>query len=155
MELIETKGNELVRETDDYIIYKNKDGLFTKEMKYHSSLINMESVDPVELYNVMNGSSNKVVEMKAAIGTNILIKGFFTSAFESFDEKTGETSRGVTSTIYDGQNYFATSSKSVYYDLMNLNKTFGITVAGVEVKVVGTKQQRGTQIRLELIKVNK
>lgn len=155
MELIETKGYELIRETDDYVIYKNREGLFIKEMKYQSMLINMDSVDAVQLYNVMNGSSDKVVEMKAAIGTNILIKGFFTSAFESFDEKTGETSRGVTSTIYDGQNYFATSSKSVYYDLMNLNKTFGITDAGVEVKVIGTKQQRGTQISLELVKVNK
>ena len=84
------------------------------------------------------------------------IKHVFIQPYESFDEETGNVTDGVTTTIEDIEgNYYATSSKSVYYKIFSIMDTFGYPTdenyKPVKVNVTGTKRQNGVQIDLELV----
>lgn len=149
----------VVRETNDYKIVQLPDGTFKKNMKYHSYFSRQAETEEeqIELYNVFNGSDNELVTpLKNMANKEITIKHVFIQPYESFDETTGNTSNGVTTTIEDTEgHYYATSSKSVYYTIFNIMKTFGYPTdedyKPVKVKVTGTKRQNGIQIDLELI----
>lgn len=152
--------NELVLVTDneDYRIYKTKDG-YKKEMKYKSfSSFKPEELTKdkrVELFKVFNSDNyDKVIELKSMIGKDIKVLNIVFRPYEKFDEKTGENETGVTSLICDENNYYVTSSKTVYYNLVNMMKAFGVpneeNYSPIVVTVKGTKQNRGIQISLEL-----
>lgn len=154
---VNKNGLTMVQDNDSFTVYKDSTGKYIKEMKYKDLIVFPEDTEfnEVELFNLINGTSEKAVELKATIGTEILIKGFVTRAYESFDEETGQTSKGVTTTLYDGTQYFVTSSKTVYYNVINMHDVFGSprSEGGFLVKVIGTKRQLGTQISLELKEV--
>lgn len=154
---VNKNGLTMVQDNEKFTVYKDNTGKYIKEMKYQDLIVFPEDTkfDEVELFNLVNGTSEKAIELKAALGTEILIKGFVTRAYESFDEETGQTSKGVTTTLYDGTQYFVTSSKTVYYNVINMNTVFGTprVDGGFLVKVIGTKRQLGTQISLELKEV--
>lgn len=154
--------NELVLVTDneDYRIYKTKDG-YKKEMKYKSFSSfkpeEMTKEKKVELFKVFNSDDfEKVIELKNSIGKDILVKNIIFKPYESFNETTGENETGVTSVICDDNDYYVTSSKTVYYNLINMIKAFGVpneNQNNIVVSVKGTKQTRGIQISLELKEV--
>lgn len=149
----------VVQETADYKIVKLADGSFKKNMKYkqYFSRTAETEEDQIELYKVFNDSeSGLVTPLKNMVGKEIVIKHVFIQPYESFDEKTGTLTDGVTTTIEDTEgNYYATSSKSVYYTIFNIMQTFGYPTdenyKPVKVMVTGTKRQHGVQIDLQLI----
>lgn len=149
----------VVQETDEYKIVKLQDGTFKKNMKYkqYFSRIAETEEEQIELYKVFNDSdSEKVTPFNNMVNKEITIKHVFIQPYESFDEKTGNLTDGVTTTIEDlDGSYYATSSKSVYYTIYNIMNTFGYpnneNFKPVKVKVTGTKRQNGVQIDLELI----
>lgn len=149
----------LVRETEDYKIVQLPDGSFKKNMKYKQffSRIAENEEEKIELYQVMNDSeSGLVTRLGNMVGKEITIKHVFIQPYESFDEQTGNSTDGVTTTIEDIEgNYYATSSKSVYHSIFNIIQTFGSpeneNYKPVKVKVTGTKRQNGVQIDLQLI----
>lgn len=149
----------IVRETDDYKIVQQQDGTFKKNMKYkrYFSRIAKTEEEKIELYKVFNDSnSDLVIPFRNMLDSEIEIKHVFIEPYESFDEKTGNITDGVTTTIEDTKgNYYATSSKSVYYTINNIMKTFGYpedeNYKPIKVKVLGTRRQNGVQIDLELV----
>lgn len=156
----EVIGTEIVvKETPDFKIVKLPDGTFKKNMKYkqYFSRVAETEDERVELFKVFNDSdSGLVTQLKNMIDKEITVKHVYTIPYESFDEKTGNITDGVTTTIEDlDGNYYATSSKSVYYTIFNIMKTFGFpndeNYKPVKVKVLGKRRQNGVQIDLELI----
>lgn len=149
----------IVQDTPDYRIVKLPDGSFKKNMKYkqYFSRVAETEEEQIELYKVFNDSeSDLVTPLSNMVKKEITIKHVFIQPYESFDEKTGNLTDGVTTTIEDVDgSYYATSSKSVYYTIFNIMQTFGYPTdeayKPVKVKVTGTKRQNGVQIDLELI----
>lgn len=160
METGEIKQGEIVvSETADYKVVQLPDGTFKKNMKYHAfqSRTPETEEEQIELYQVFNDSSSALVTpLRNMIDQEITLQHVFIQPYESFDEKTGDVTPGVTTTIQsvDGQ-YFATSSKSVYHKIRGLFQAFGNPThenfKPLKLKVTGTKQKNGIQIDLQLI----
>lgn len=152
-------GEVVVQETDDYKIIQLEDGTFKKNMKYkeYFSRVAETEEDQIELYKVFNDSdSGLVTQLKNMIDKEITVKHVYTLPYESFDEKTGVVTDGVTTTIEDVDgSYYATSSKSVYHKIFSIMQTFGYPTdenyKPIKVKVIGIRRQNGVQIDLELI----
>lgn len=152
-------GATTIKETDDYELVRLEDGTYKKKMKYqpYHSRVAVTPEEKIELFNVFNDDTNDiVVPLKNMVKKQFAIAHVFTQPYESLDEETGELSYGVTTTFQDTEgNYYATSSKTVYYAVMNIMQTFGKPTdpnyKPIQVEVTGTKQQRGVQIGLKLI----
>lgn len=160
-----TQNNEMVvaervvEETETYVVKQLKDGTFRKEQKYEKFYTHLpqSEEEKIELYKVFNSSDSDnglVTRLSMMVDEVIGIDEFYTNPYESFDEKTGVTNTGVTTTIKDGETYYATSSKSVYHTLRNITNAFGLPgdegYKKIFVKVTGTKRQNGVQIDLSL-----
>lgn len=149
----------VVQETNDYTIVRLPDGKFKKNMKYqiYFSREAKTAEEKIELYKVFNDSeSGLVTPLSNMVKKEITIKHVFIEPYKSFDENTGNTTHGVTTTIEDVDgSYYATSSKSVYYTIFEIFKTFGFpdteNYKPIKVKVTGTRRQNGIQIDLELV----
>lgn len=153
-------GEKLVTETNEYSVFQLPNGKFEKRVKYqaYSSIHPETTEEQVMLYNLLNG--DEALEMKAHIGTIFEIMNVVFSPYDSFDEETGVSDAGVSTIILgvtdNGEPVtFATSSKTVYWDLQNMFKVFckpdDENYLGIKVAITGTKQQRGTQIGLKLL----
>lgn len=149
----------VVQETEDYQVVQLSDGKFKKQMKYKKFFSKIPTTDEEikELYRVLNDENNNdiVSPMSQNIDKELEIHQVYIVPYESFDEDTGFTEKGVTSTIYDGGHYYATSSKSVYHTLHNLFQVFGYPQDNgydpIKVRITGTKRERGLQINLSLV----
>ena len=127
-----------------------------KYEKYFSKVPETEE-EQMTLFKVFNSNSddNLVTSLSNVVGKEFAIEQVFMNPYESFDEDTGNFTNGVTTTILstDGE-FFATSSKSVYYTLHNIFEAFGYPntedYKPVIVKVTSTKMQKGNQIDLSL-----
>ena len=156
-EIIQTE--RVIQETPEYRIVQLPDGKFKKNMKYRQyfSRIAQSEEEKIELYKVFNDSESGIVTpLKNMVKKEITVAHVFIQPYDSFDEDTGNLTSGVTTTIQDVDgNYYATSSKSVYYTLGNIFQTFGYPdheeYKPIKVLVTGTKRQNGVQIDLELI----
>lgn len=149
----------VVQETNEYKIVKLADGTFKKNTKYRQIFTRTAETEEEKftLYKVFNDSdSGLVTPLKNMVDKEISVAHYFTQPYESFNEKTGEVTNGVTTTIEDTEgNYYATSSKSVYHTLLSICNTFGSPsddqYKPLKLKVTGTKRQNGIQIDLQLI----
>lgn len=157
-EIVET-SDQVVQDTSDYTIVKKENGKFEKQMKFKEYMSRVPETDEekIELYKVFNDSdSNLVKRLSYEVGNTINIKDVFIRPYESFDEGSGNVIQGVLTTLQDtdGQ-YYATSSKSVYYSLKNIFQAFGSpdmeNYKPVQVEVTETKQQNGMQINIRLV----
>lgn len=148
----------LVQDTPSYQIYKQPDGKFKKIMKYQESctFVPQNEEEKKYLFSIQNDQeSEHVVPMKKAIGLELEIEEFFTSPYEKFNEETGETENGVTTSIKstDGL-WYATSSKAVYYSLQKIIGAFGFPHSDgykpVPFTITSTKRTNGEQIDLKI-----
>ena len=148
----------IVSETEDFMIVRTPEGKYKKDMKYKSyySRTPETEEDKIELYNVLNGDNDDVIQLKNMVGKEISVAHVFASPYQKLDEDTGSVHNMVNTTIQgtDGT-YYATSSKSVYWTLNSLMDTFGRPdqegYKPIKVEVTGTKRQNGLQIDLKLI----
>lgn len=152
-------GEILVQETAEYSVYQLPNGKFEKRVKYPQEWSRVPETDEelIEFYKIMNESDNdKVLSMSDHVGSMFTIKNYYFTPYSNFDEDTGVSNAGVTTLLEttDGE-YYATSSKTVYWTLRNMFQTFG--TPGTEqyipfkVAITGQKQKRGTQINLKLV----
>lgn len=156
--------DEIVEETENYIVKKTPEGKFKKEMKYKAyiSFKPETEEEEIELYKLTssNEDNEDVIELKNMVGKEFELTDCIITPYESFNEDTGESLQGVSSIMRDEKGfYIATSSKSVYHSLMNLFKVFGFPhekkYKSVTFKVTSTKRENGNQLNLSLIKINK
>lgn len=149
---------KIKQETEDFIIMELEDGSFQKQKKYkkYYSHVPTSESDMLSLYKLFNTEDNPdVLRMSTQVGKELKIKEVYTNPYESFDEKTGESKPGVTTTIKtEDDEYIATSSKTVYNTLEGLFKVFGYpnteNYKAVTLKVTERKRDNGMQINLEL-----
>lgn len=146
-------GEIVVQETNDYKIVKLSNGKFKKNMKYHAfaSRTPQTEEEEMELFKVFNENSDLVTQFKSMVGREITMAHVFIKPYESFNEDTGTVSSMVNTTIQDVDGtYYATSSKTVYYDLQSIMEAFGsptdVDYVPLKLKVVGTKRDKGVQI---------
>lgn len=151
-------GEEIIQDTDDFTIVKLPNGKFRKDIKYKRmyTKIPQSKEEIIELYKILNTEDNPdVTPMRDILNQEIEIHQAYTNPYQSFDEETGGNTNGVTTTIYTGEKYVATSSKSVYHTLMGLFEMFGYpnteNYEPIKVKIVGKKRENGIQINLELV----
>lgn len=158
-EIMET-GEKVIERNDKYEIVQLPDGKFVKKMIYKKfwSTIPETTDERIEMYKVFNDSENNgdlVTPLSTMANKEVTIHQAYTNPYESFDEKTGQNVFGVVTTLYDGSNYYATSSKSVYHTLFQIFEVFGYpntpNYKPITVKVIGTKRERGTQINISLV----
>lgn len=138
------------------IVKDPKTGKYRKAMYYKqiSSKVPETDEEVLQLFMVMNDTDNKLVTpMKNVVGLEFVLDEFHTSPYESLDEDTGEITRGVTTTIKDTDgNWYATSSKSVYYTILNTYDVFGSKIAGaLKFQVTTKKVNNNNQINLAII----
>src|SRR5699024_12699856 len=103
---------------------------YEKVMKYKRvfSHIPQTREEEIKLYNIFNTQDNPNVTPFADMrDKEIEIHEFYTNPYESFNEETGETDNGVNTTIFDGSHYYSSSSKTVYYSLLNFFVIFVYT----------------------------
>ena len=158
-EIVDTPREQVVEETDQYRVVKTLEGKYRKEMKYNRFYSRVPETDEeqMELFNIFNDQENDLVTpLKNMVNKEIDIAHVFTDPYQSFDEETGQSSLGVTTTLEDTEgNYYATSSKSVYWSLKNIFDQFGWPSEDkyrpVTVKVTGTRRQQGVQINVSLV----
>lgn len=160
IQTLPTAGEIIVQDTDKFTIVKLPNGKFRKDMKYKKLYTHVptDQAEMLELYKVLNTEDNEdVVKMSTRVGSEIQIQHIYTNPYQSFDEETGGNVNGVTTTIFTGTEYIATSSKSVYYTLLNLFDTFGSPsdegYKPITVKITSRKMQNGDQINLQLISI--
>lgn len=152
----------LTRETETYQIFKLPNGEFDKRMKYKKfwTKIPVTKKDTLHLFKVMNDQDNSIVTpMKETVGMEIEVANLYFNPYESFDEKTGGTSNGVTTIIEDTKGaYYGTSSKAVYYSLHNIMDVFGIpnteNYEPFKILVTSKKLENGNQINAMLLDVS-
>lgn len=159
-ELVQGEVKEIViRETENFIILKNVvTGKFIKKMKYHKVWTSVPETEEEQekLFFIMNSDddSGLVTPLKRLVGTEIQVKDFYTTPYESFNEETGENDNGVTTMIelVDGS-FTATSSKSVYYTLLQVYATFvkDGKLVPFRAKVTSTKREKGDQINITFL----
>ena len=162
---IETLALEtIVSDTKDFTIYKQADGKFRKEMKYEKffSKVPETEEEQLKLYQVFNSDedSKLVTSLKTVEGMPIEIQNVYFNPYQSFDEETGKSTNGVTTMIEDTEGeYYATSSKAVYFTLKNIFEAFGTpntpNYKPIVVTVTGKKLAKGRQINLEMQGVKK
>ena len=150
----------IVEETENYKVIKLEDGTFLKKMKYQKiwTAVPETEEDQIKMYQVLNSNEEDelVTPLKNMLKQEIIIKNYFTNPYQSFDKATGESTDAVTTIIEDIEGHFyATSSKTVYYDLLRLAETFNTPntpdYRPIIVKVNGTRQQKGIQISLSFV----
>lgn len=155
---VEVYTGTVVEDTPNYKVVKLPDGKFKKIMKYlqHHTFTPTTKEEKLRLYQAFNDVDNEIViPLKNVIDKVIKIKHLYFNPYESLNEDTGEVKNGVTTTIEDVDgNFFATSSKTVYFNLKNIMDAFGspqdLDYEPFEVRVVGIKRENGVQISLKL-----
>lgn len=157
-ELSTNQTEILVQDTPKYAVFQLPNGKYEKRMKYEKqwSFIPETNEELVQLYQIMNEDSELVKPMKSAVGEIFDIKNVYFNPYESFDEETGTSTAGVTTMLETTEGaYFATSSKTVYYNLQNMFDVFGFPgtekYLGVRVAIVSEKQKKGDQISLKML----
>lgn len=161
-DVITATANEvLVEETPKYSIYKNlQTGQFEKRMKYDKfwSFVPETDEDVEKFFMIFNDQDNEfVVPMKEIVGLVFTIKNVYFNPYDSFDKETGKSDSGVTTTLEtDTGEFYATSSKAVYYTLQNMFDVFGLpnsqNYKPLTVTVTSKKLENGYQINLKLAK---
>lgn len=151
---------KIVEETDQYVVKQLPSGEFKKEMKYQQYFSHVPETqeEQIELYNLFNDEDNdSVIPLSRMVKEEIGIDRVYQRPYQSFDEKTGVNTNGVTTYIKDGDTYYATSSKTVYHKLREMFQAFGYpneeTYKKLYVKVTGTKRDNGVQIGLSLSRI--
>lgn len=158
-ELTVNNGKVVVEETEKYIVYKTAEGKFLREMKYDRfwSKVPETQEDMLRMYQVMNEDEAEGVNtMSTNVGAKFQVEQIYFEPYNSFDEETGESRSGVTSTIETPEGeFFVTSSKSVYHTLNRIMQTFGTPNTDtyrnpVIVEITGQKGMNGTIIDVKL-----
>lgn len=143
----------IIQETEDYRVVQNADGTFSKQAKYKKILTysdeDMTEEKTIELFGIKNNAQedNPLVKpMKSEKDTVFTLANVMTEPYTSFDETTAQSNTGVVTYLEstDGH-YYVTSSKTVYFNLMNILDTFGYpntdTYKPIKVKVTHSKSQ--------------
>lgn len=123
--------------------------------KAYTSVIPTTREQKVAYFNLLN-NDDSAFPMKENVKVEIAIADIIFNPYESVNEDTGEIENGVVTYVIDQNGRaFVTSSKSVYFTLIDIMKAFGephySEEEAVKVKVVEKKGHQFKFIDLELV----
>ena len=151
---------EVVKEDANYRIIRDKDGNYAKKAKFHdfSSFKAETREDRVWLMGLFDsdeGDENNA-GLKNHIGKVIEVQDIILKTYDTVDEKTGDPVYGVnTYLITPERQAYITSSKSVYFKVLEIFEYFGVPGSedwqNVKVKVSKKKRENGEQILIKVV----
>lgn len=167
-EIINNENLVFIRKSGDYEIYKDlsTSKYIKKRIYYHLSTFDSDNDELMfELFKVKNDENNqKAIPINNAIDKEITIKDVEFSPYDTaINEETGGIDSGVITTILgeDG-NYYITSSKIFYSEILKILTHFKVIkdnkiVKKVEIKVIKKTIPNATKMvnSVELVKISK
>jgi|SRR5690625_3496430 len=154
-----SQREQIIEETENYVTVKLADGTFKRKAKYHefSSFQPETREDKLWLFSLIDGEEEVGQGMAENVGEHVEIQDIITKTYSTIDEKTGEEIHGVlTYLITPDRKAYVTSSKGVYFSIMNLMDLFGTPNdelwENITVEILSERTQNGTAIKLKMIK---
>lgn len=149
---------KVVKETDEFTVYQDKDGKFLRKAKFKDyNSVKVESKkDKIWLMNLIENDEETGQGLKDNIGAEIEIQDIITRKYDKVNEDTGQVEYGVlTYLITPEKDAYVTSSKSVYFSIINIFKMFGHPHneewENITVKVYDKKEQNGKAVKIRVI----
>lgn len=136
--------------TQNAIIVQDANGKFKRVAEYKAfSSVKPETKEQKIAYFNLLKNDDSAFPMKDNKGAVIEIADVIFNPYESVNEDTGEIENGVVSYVIDQEGRaFVTSSKSVYFTLVNIMKAFGRPHYNAEEAVkVEIVEKKGTQFK--------
>lgn len=152
-------GETIVRQDENFIVVKTAEGKFKRKAKYkdYSSVVVETKQDKIWLSNLMDmNSEDDSAGLKNHIGKHIEVQDIILKQYSKINEDTGQEEFGVvTYLITPDKTAYVTSSKSVYFKIVEDMQLFGKpTDEGWEnltYQVTKKKAQNGDMILIKLI----
>jgi hypothetical protein len=145
-------------ETEDYVILKTEEGKFVRKAKFHdySSITAETREDKIWLLGLMQGDEETGNGLKDHVGKVIEVANIITRKYDKINEETGQTEYGVlTYLITPDRIAFVTSSKNVYFSIMQIMDLFGKPTdelwENIKVKVMKEKATNGDMIKIKMV----
>lgn len=150
--------NNVISETAEYVIMKDEKGDFVRKAKFadYSSVVAETRADKIWLMNVLDGDEESGNGLSKHVGKRIEIANVITRKYDKINPKTGVTEYGVlTYLITPDRVAYATSSKTVYFSITRLMKTFGTPDSpeweNIIVQVTSKKSTNGDAINIKMV----
>ena len=156
-ELVE--GEIIVRQDEDFIVVKTSEGKFKRKAKYkeYSSVKVETKEEKIWLSNLMDmNSEDDSAGLKNHVGAQIEVQDVILKKYDRINEETGEQEFGViTYLITPDRTAYVTSSKSVYFKIIEDMKLFGKPHEdgweNLTYQVTKKKGQNGDMILIKLV----
>jgi hypothetical protein len=154
----QTSLQVIERETEDYVIMKNEEGKFVRKAKFHdySSITAETREEKIWLLGLMQADEESGTGLKDCVGKQIVVENIITRRYDKINEDSGQTEYGVlTYLITPEKQAFVTSSKNVYFSIVQIMDLFGKptdeTWENITVKVLKEKATNGDMIKIKMI----
>lgn len=158
----EIMAQNVVSETAEYVVLKDENGKFVRKAKFadYSSVVAESRADKIWLMNVLDGDEESGNGLKSHVGKIIEIADVITRKYDKINPDTGVTEYGVLTYLItpgegDERVAYATSSKTVYFSITRLMKTFGHPGSpeweNIKVKVTSKKATNGDAINIKMV----
>lgn len=121
------EGHEVISENENYVTVK-VDGKFKRKAKYKefNSFVAETKEDKLFLFNALNSNDETGNGLKDHVGKQIQVQDVILRPYDKVNEDTGATEYGVlTYLITPDKVAYATSSKNVYFTMVQLMEAFG------------------------------
>lgn len=121
------EGHEVVSETAEYVVIK-EDGKFKRKAKYKefNSFVAETKEDKLFLFNALNSNDESGNGLKDHVGKQFQVKDVILRPYDKINEDTGATEYGVLTYLITPEKVaYATSSKNVYFTVVQLMEAFG------------------------------
>lgn len=159
-QVTEFENTEIVtRENDEFVVTKDAAGKFKRKAKFrnYSSIVAESREDKIWLANLIDSDDeDSSAGLKNHVGKQIEVQNIMTRTYDKLNEDTGELEYGViTYLITPDKTAYVTSSKSVYFKVMEHMELFGKPTdsewQNLVYEVRSKKAQNGTQILIKLV----
>jgi hypothetical protein len=157
-QVTEYQPQNIVEENERFIVIKEGNKFIRKaKFEQYSSVVPKNREEKVWLLNLYEGDEETGNGLKKHIGKQIVIHDVITKPYNKINEETGALEYGViTYLITPEKQAFVTSSKSVYFSILNIMDLFGKPSdddwEDITIKVFSEKADKGDMIKIKMIK---
>lgn len=158
-ELMENVQELMVRENENFVVMQDENGKYKRKAKF-KNYMSFEVKTRAEKIWLANLTDVDVEDssdgLKSHVGKQIEVEHIMTRQYDKINEDTGQLEYGViTYLITPEKTAYATSSKSVYFKVIEHMELFGTPDTwngeNLTYKVFSKKGQNGDQILIKLV----
>lgn len=154
----QNSGLVLQSETDQYSIFKDENGKFSRKAKYadYSSFTAETREEKIWLLNLLEGEEDTGFGLKDCVGQTIEVANIIFRKYDRINEDTGFQEDGVlTYLLTPEKQVYVTSAKSVYFSVKHIMDLFGkpedAEWVNIKLKVGSEKAKNGTMIKVKMV----